>query len=187
MSRGQDFSSLDGFLKKVVSLKGPFCPSQPCSPADSPYKLQVERLDCRSPEYKRDRGSEGEQPSVPQVLTLWPVDGEDTNDSFLCSPLRTHCPASFSSYGLCEEPEMQSSFTQVFRPHLCADSISPCSLRRSGLGVQSGAGRHLLPGVEHLTAEFSLMHAGPLEGLRGSEHSGSKWLCLKENQKEETQ
>ena len=187
MSRGLDFSSLDGFLKKVVSLKGPFCPSQPCSPADSPYKLQVERLDCRSPEYKRDRGSEGEQPSVPQVLTLWPVDGEDTNDSFLCSPLRTHCPASFSSYGLCEEPEMQSSFTQVFRPHLCADSISPCSLRRSGLGVQSGAGRHLLPGVEHLTAEFSLMHAGPLEGLRGSEHSGSKWLCLKENQKEETQ
>ena len=45
----------------------------------------------------------------------------------------------------------------------------------------------MLPRVEHLTAEFSLMHAGPLEGLRGSEHGGGKWLCLKENQKEEMQ
>lgn len=105
---------------------------------------------------------------------LWLVDGEDTDDSFVSSPIRTRRPASLSFVGLREETEMQSSFTQVFRPHLYADSINPCRHQGSALGVQSGASRHLLPWVKHLTAESSLIHTGPLECPRGSEHSGGK-------------
>lgn len=126
---------------------------------------------------------------------LWLVDGEDTDDSFVSSPIRTHRPASLSFVGLREETEMQSPFTQVFRPHLYADSINPCRHQGSALGVQSGASRHLLPWGKRLTAEFSSIHTGPLECPRGSEHSGGKrvwwyesvqWLCLK-SQKEEMQ